>query len=86
MFGSLGFPEIVMIGIVALLVFGPKKLPEVAKNLGKFIRELKLTVEDAKEKIQEEFDEVTKDIDIKEITDNYKDIKKEFKVEEKKKS
>ena len=39
MFGSLGFPEIVLIFVVILLLFGPKKLPDVAKMLGKTIRE-----------------------------------------------
>ena len=39
--GGLGFPEIVIIAIVALLIFGPKKLPELGKGLGKSIRDFK---------------------------------------------
>ena len=38
MFGNIGVGELMLIMLVALLVFGPNKLPEVAKNLGKFIR------------------------------------------------
>ena len=36
---NLGFPEIMIILVVALLVFGPKKLPELGKSLGNGIRE-----------------------------------------------
>jgi TatA/E family protein of Tat protein translocase len=37
--GPLGIPEIIAIFIVALVVFGPKKLPELGKSLGKGLRE-----------------------------------------------
>ncbi len=40
MFG-LGWPEVVVIGVVALLVFGPKKIPEVGSALGKTLRGFK---------------------------------------------
>ncbi len=39
--GSIGFPEIILIFAVCLLVFGPSKLPEIGKSLGKGIREFK---------------------------------------------
>jgi sec-independent protein translocase protein TatA len=39
--GSLGLPELIIIGIVALLIFGPKKLPELGSGLGKAIRDFK---------------------------------------------
>src|ERR1051326_8805849 len=45
---NLGFSEMVMIFIVALLVFGPKKLPELGKSLGKGIREFKKATDDLK--------------------------------------
>jgi sec-independent protein translocase protein TatA len=38
---NLGFPEIVLISAIVLLIFGPKRLPELAKGLGKGIREFK---------------------------------------------
>lgn len=38
---NLGLPEIVVLFCVALLVFGPKRLPELAKNVGKGIRDFK---------------------------------------------
>jgi len=46
--GQLGFSEMLLIFIVALLVFGPKKLPELGKSLGKGIREFKKATEELK--------------------------------------
>jgi sec-independent protein translocase protein TatA len=43
MFGNLGFTEILLIGILALVLFGPAKLPEIGRTLGKTIREFKKT-------------------------------------------
>ena len=54
MFGSIGFPELILIFIVVLLVFGPNKLPEFAKLLGKTIREFRSTVDQAKAAIEDE--------------------------------
>ncbi|MBN1196814.1 MAG: twin-arginine translocase subunit TatB [Candidatus Aminicenantes bacterium] len=64
MFGSLGFQEILLIFVVVLLVFGPDKLPRFARELGKFIRDFRSTVNDAKQTIQEEVDrhDITHDI------------------------
>lgn len=41
MFGNLGFTEILLIAIVALVIFGPHKLPELGRSLGKTMREFK---------------------------------------------
>lgn len=41
MLGNLGFTELLVLGGIVLLVFGPKRLPELAKGLGKGIREFK---------------------------------------------
>lgn len=72
MFGSIGFPELLIIMTIALLIFGPKKLPEVGRSIGKALREFRKTSDEIKEKIEdeiqaEEFREIKKDI--KEITD-----------------
>jgi sec-independent protein translocase protein TatA len=45
---QLGFQEMIVILIIALLVFGPKKLPELGKSLGKGIREFKKATNDLK--------------------------------------
>jgi len=54
MFGSIGFPELILVFIVVMLVFGPKKLPEFARTLGRIVREFRSTVDQAKTAIQDE--------------------------------
>ena len=54
MFGSLGLPELAVIFIVALLVFGPKRLPEIGRTLGKALGEFKRATEDLKTTIERE--------------------------------
>lgn len=51
MFGSLGTTEIVLIVLVIVLLFGGKKLPDLAKGIGKGIREFKKEVNEVKEKV-----------------------------------
>lgn len=51
---DIGTQEIIIIFIVALLVFGPKKLPELAKTLGKGIRELKSAMLGVKDTLEKE--------------------------------
>jgi Tat protein translocase TatB subunit len=57
---DLGTQELIVIFIVALLVFGPKRLPELARTLGKGINELKAALRGVKESIEES--EVTEEI------------------------
>jgi sec-independent protein translocase protein TatA len=70
MFGSIGPAELILIFIVALLVFGPKKLPEIGKSVGKAIREFKRTSEEIKSRIEDEIEAST-------IKDAAKDLKDE---------
>lgn len=51
---DLGIQELIVIFIVALLVFGPKRLPELGKTLGKGILELRKAMEGIKEQMREE--------------------------------
>ncbi len=39
--GFIGFPEILLLGLLALVLFGPKRLPEMGRGLGKGMREFK---------------------------------------------
>jgi sec-independent protein translocase protein TatA len=57
MFGSIGMPELILIFVVALLVFGPKKLPELGKSLGKGLAEFKKASEDLKKTIEDEIEQ-----------------------------
>ena len=41
MFSGIGFPELLIVLVIALIVLGPKKLPEVGRSLGKGMREFK---------------------------------------------
>ncbi len=54
MFGNIGFPELLIILIIALLIFGPKKLPEVGRNIGRAIKEFRRASDELREKIEEE--------------------------------
>jgi sec-independent protein translocase protein TatA len=40
-FSGIGFPELLIVLVIALIVLGPKKLPEVGRSLGKGMREFK---------------------------------------------
>jgi TatA/E family protein of Tat protein translocase len=59
MFG-IGMPELIVIFIVALLVFGPKKLPELGKALGRGLAEFKRATEEIKREISTEVQEIEK--------------------------
>jgi TatA/E family protein of Tat protein translocase len=51
MFG-IGMPEFILIAVVALIVFGPKKLPELAKSMGRAVREFRKATTELKETMQ----------------------------------
>ncbi len=73
MFGSVGFPELLLVFVIVLLLFGPKKLPEFAKFLGKAIREFRSTVDEAKSAIEEEIEKADVTQDLKKIDREVKD-------------
>ena len=54
MFGSLGFTEIFFIFVLALIIFGPRKLPELGKTLGEALGQFKRASEDFKRSWEEE--------------------------------
>ena len=58
MIGSLGLPEILFILVLALLVFGPKRLPKVGRTLGRALGEFRRATSDLKQTIDREINTV----------------------------
>mgnify|MGYP006447509225 CR=1 FL=1 len=56
LFGSIGIPELLIIFVVALVVIGPKLMPEIAKTLGKALRDFKRATSDFQDTINLETD------------------------------
>ncbi len=54
MFGSIGMPELIIIFVIALIIFGPRKLPELGRSLGKSLAEFKRATNDLKGTLEEE--------------------------------
>lgn len=54
MIGSLGFQELIIIFLIALVIFGPRKLPELGKSLGKGLNEFKRASNELKRTWEEE--------------------------------
>lgn len=71
MFG-IGFPELIVIVIVALLVVGPSKLPDLARTLGKTLQEFRRMADDVKGTLEEEI----KDVDTAKGQEEKAEVKK----------
>ncbi|HMF62004.1 MAG TPA: TatA/E family twin arginine-targeting protein translocase [Vicinamibacterales bacterium] len=54
MLGSIGMPELIIIFVIALIIFGPRKLPELGRSLGKSINEFKRASNELKNTLDEE--------------------------------
>jgi sec-independent protein translocase protein TatA len=54
MFGSIGMPELLVIFLIALVVFGPRRLPEIGRSLGRSIAEFKRAMNQLQETLEEE--------------------------------
>ena len=54
MFGSIGMPELIIIFVIALIIFGPRKLPELGKSLGRSLSEFKRASNDLRSTLEEE--------------------------------
>ncbi len=71
----MGFSEIVFIFLIVLLLFGPNKLPEIARGLGKTIRQVRDATNEIKTEITREANKAT-EVDTKIIDDTQKEIDK----------
>ncbi|NPA52439.1 MAG: twin-arginine translocase subunit TatB [Aquificae bacterium] len=90
MFG-IGFQELIVIMIVALIVLGPQRLPEAAKTIAKFIREIKGAVDEVKSSVVDDISsvkdltqidlDITQESEKKEKQNTEENFEKEFKKE-----
>lgn len=67
-FGNVGMPELILILAIALLVFGPKKLPEVGRSIGKALREFKKATEEVTGRLE-------KDVEVSEFKGVHQEIR-----------
>ncbi len=69
---DLGVQELIVIFAVALIVFGPKRLPELAKAMGKGMAELRRSLQGVKEQIDEEMQEIENPVkeELKDVTED----------------
>jgi sec-independent protein translocase protein TatA len=61
---NLGFPELVVIFVVALVIFGPRKLPELGRSLGRGLSEFKRASNELKRTWEDEVDAVKHEVDV----------------------
>jgi sec-independent protein translocase protein TatA len=54
MFGPLGMPELIVIFVIALIIFGPRKLPELGRSLGRSINEFKKASNELRSTLEDE--------------------------------
>jgi sec-independent protein translocase protein TatB len=66
MFG-VGLPELAVIAFVAVLVFGPDKLPEFARQAGRMARKMRQFANDARDELREELGPEFADLDFKDL-------------------
>ena len=62
MFSNIGVPGLILILVIALIIFGPKKLPEIGKAVGQTLSEFKKSAKELTSDVVEEIDEVKKEI------------------------
>jgi sec-independent protein translocase protein TatA len=60
MFENLGFGEILLVAVFVLVFFGPKKMPEIGRSIGKGLSEFRRAMRDVQESITSEFDKEKK--------------------------
>ncbi|WP_366508892.1 twin-arginine translocase TatA/TatE family subunit [Nonlabens sp.] len=68
-------PELMIVGLVVILVFGSDKLPEIARGIGKAMKTVRNATDDIKNEITKSADEHGFNVDVKEITKQIEEVK-----------
>ena len=64
---GIGFAEFIMIGVVALLVFGPDRLPDLARQAGRMLRKAKQFADSARDELREELGPEYADLELRDL-------------------
>ncbi|MGH8869264.1 MAG: sec-independent translocase [Actinomycetes bacterium] len=67
MFGDIGLGEILALGVVAMFVFGPDKLPKIAADAGRMVRQLRRMATDARSDLSEHLGSDFSDLDLRDL-------------------
>lgn len=62
MFSNIGVPGLILILVLALIIFGPKKLPEIGKAVGQTLKEFKKSAKELTDDAVDEFNQVKKEV------------------------
>jgi len=62
MFSNIGIPGLILILVLALIIFGPKKLPEIGRAFGQTLKEFKKSTRELTSDVIDEVDEVKKEV------------------------
>jgi sec-independent protein translocase protein TatB len=63
----MGWPEIALIGVVAIIVFGPDKLPDLARQAGRFVRTVRQMAENAKNDLGREMGQDLSNLNLRDL-------------------
>jgi sec-independent protein translocase protein TatB len=67
-FNDVGWPEIAVLAIVAVFVFGPDRLPEMARQAGRFVRQARHLMAQARSQLSDELGPEFADLDLRDLT------------------
>lgn len=73
--GNLGFSEMLVVAVLALLVFGPERLPELARNAGKFVARFRSEASRSVEELKRAADIQDLDRELRGITRDVRDLR-----------
>ena len=77
MFG-IGFPELIIIAVVALIFIGPKNLPGVLRSLGRGLVQVKRATNEVRETVHEEMNQIEQEIDLKDVKEAATSLNQDF--------